>query len=349
MLVTICTIRQLPQAFVLCHSFAQFRVDAVAEPILIGLVDDLDHLPAGFKSPYSLLPIQDLVPADQVRSLSAIYTPTEFAAACKPLFIAEAFRRYPDANQVLYADPSIQFFAPVTKSTELATDANIVLTPFVTRSPASTDLLSNDWPDEKHFQNIGLYNADFLIFKRSIETDRMLAWWDDRVRERAYINPCAGLWLDQLWLMHVPVFFRNVAIVKNPGWHVGLWNLPERTLQFETNEWVVDGPAGRHQSLQFLNFKGLLNPDEGFFPHQNRVQLTKRPDVLTLLQSYRQAVAQFKTSVIDSVKPAYGQQPEPVVLRGWREATVRSMRAINRFIDRIYLPEIRSGRMSDKR
>ena len=340
MLVTTCTIRQLPQAFALCHSFARFSSDA-AETILIGLVDDSAHLPINFVSPFPLLPITDWLPADQIRALSMVYTPTEFAAACKPLFIAEAFRRYPDANRVLYADPSIQFFGSLTELTAVTPVANIVLTPFITKAPASTGLLNNAWPDEKYFQNIGLYNADFLLFKRSSETSRMLAWWTDRVRERAYINPCAGLWLDQLWLMHVPVFFREVAVVKNPGWHVGLWNLPERTLRSEADGWFVDGPTGQRQPLRFINFKGLLNPDEGFFPHQNRVQPTKRPDVMALLQGYRQAVAQHQTPTLGSIKPAYGQQPEPVVLRGWRRATVQSMRAINRFIDRVYLPEVR--------
>ena len=349
MLLTICTIRQLSRAFALGHSFTRFGTAlhgatpdrADQEPVLIGLVDDPAHLPAGFASPFPLVPITDLLPADQLQALSSVYTPTEFAAACKPLFVAEAFRRYPDAGRVLYADPSIQFFAPIAQLVEPVIDANIVLTPFVTRSPASGPLPDKSWPDEKYFQNIGLYTADFLLFRRSAETDRMLAWWDDRVRERAYTNSCVGLYLDQIWLMHVPVFFRNVVVMKNPGWHVGLWNLPERTLHAEGDSWSVDGPADKRQPLRFVNFKGLWNPDEGFFPHQNRVTPAARPDVMTLLTAYRQVITLHQNLVLDSMTPAYGQQPEPVVLRGWRHTTVQSLRAINQFIDQVYLPEVR--------
>lgn len=335
MLVTICTIRQLPQAFALADSFVQYAANNEPASVLIGLADDPAHLPSGFVSPYPLLPVNDLLPAEQLAALSSVYTPTEFAAACKPRLIAEAFRRYSDADSVLYADPNIQFLAPLTPVWEQLAKATVLLTPFITRNPQDTY-----WPDEKFFQNVGLYSADFLAFRRSSETDRMLAWWDDRVRERAFVDFCAGLCLDQLWLMHVPVFFRDVVVVRNPGWHVALWNLPERTVRQERNGWQVDGPAGQNQPLLLLNVKGLLNPDEGFFSHQNRLRLADRPDVSALLTAYRQALSPYADLKVTTIRPAYGQKPEPVVLRGWRYATVRSLRAVTRFLDQVPLPVI---------
>lgn len=335
MLVTICTIRQLPQAFALADSFVQYAAKKPT-PVLIGLADDSTHLPSGFVSPYPLLPIRELLPAEQLMTLSAIYTPTEFAAACKPLLLAEAFRRYPDADSILYADPNIQFLAPLTPIWEQFISANALLTPFITRNPQDAY-----WPDEKFFQNVGLYSADFLALRRSSETDRLLAWWDDRVRERAYVDFCAGLCLDQLWLMHVPVFFRNTVVLRNPGWHVALWNLPERSLRQEGGNWKVDGPAGKNQPLLFLNMKGILNPDEGFFPHQNRFHLSDRADVSNLLTVYRQSLSRYEDLQVKDIRPAYGQKPEPVVLRGWQHATVKSLRAITNFLDRVPLPVIR--------
>ncbi|MVM41909.1 hypothetical protein GO730_36600 [Spirosoma sp. HMF3257] len=340
MLLTICTIRQLPQAFGLGNSLRQFTADGKGEPMLIGLVDDLTHLPSGFVSPYPLLSIGELLPADQISALSAMYTPTEFSAACKPLFIAEAFRRYPEADKLVYADPNIQLLHSLAPIWSLLDTANILLTPFITRNPAngSTD---EGWPDEKFFQNIGLYSSDFLAFRRSTETDRLLDWWDNRVRERAFINFCEGHCLDQLWLMHVPVMFRGVTIVKNPGWHVGLWNLHERTIQLRENHRLVSGPTGQNEPLLFVNFKGLSNPDEGFFPHQTRVRLADRPEINSLLTSYRQLISNDLSSALGLVNPAYGQQPEPLVLRGWRYATIKSMRTVTRFLDQVYIPVIK--------
>ena len=330
MLVTICTIRQLPQAFALANSFVQHDVSNKPRPVLIGLADDPAHLPAGFVSPYPLVPMGELLPVDELASLSVMYTPTEFAAACKPLFIAEAFRRNPNTDKIIYADPNIRFFASLTPIWEQLTTANVLLTPFITQNPQDTH-----WPDEKFFQNIGLYSSDFLAFRRSAETDRLLAWWDDRVRERAYVNFCVGLCIDQLWLMHVPVFFRDVVVVRNPGWHAALWNLPERTIRQANNGYLINGPAGQDEPLQFVNFKGLLNPDEGFFPYQNRFRLSERPDVIDLLTPYRQALTLYDTALVTNTAPAYGQKSEPVVLRGWRHTTVKSLRTVTRFLDRI--------------
>ena len=302
---------------------------------MIGLVDNPAALPASFSSPYPLVPIQDLLPPNELAVLSAQYTPTEFTAACKPLFITEAFRRYPQADTLIYADPNSQFLAPLTDLWHQLSTATILLTPYITRS------LSPGEPDEKFFQNIGLYSSDFLAFRRSAETDRMLSWWDNRVRERAYVNVCEGLCLDQTWLMHVPVFFRDVRIIKHPGWHVGLWNLPERLLTVQAGHWTVSGPTAQHQPLLFINFKGLFNPDEGFFTHQKRFRLSQQAPITNLLEAYRQAVGQYALQTDNELPSAYGQQPEPPVLRGWQYELAKSMHRAVRFLDRVYLPAIR--------
>ena len=344
MFVTIATIRQLPQAFALGDSLSHDKGETNApEPFLIGLADDAAHLPAGFVPPYPLLPLDAVLPADALTSLSATYTPMEFAAACKPRFMAEVFKRYPDADRLLYADPNVLFWQSPTAVWEHLGENNALLTPHITQPPAGAGVATPNqaWPDEKFLQNVGLYSADFMVFRRSAETDRLLAWWQDRVETRAYVNFCAGLCTDQLWLMHVPVFFRDIRIVKNPGWHVALWNLPERRLYPVGSTWQVDGPAGSKQPLLFVNAKGLFNADDGFFANQNRFRLSDRPDVRAVLTAYRSAVSVHANPSLSKQPPAYGQQPEPVVLRGWRRTAVRSMRAITRFVNQLPLPVLR--------
>ncbi|GAB3947948.1 hypothetical protein GCM10028805_21150 [Spirosoma harenae] len=256
------------------------------------------------------------------------------------MFIAEAFRRYPHIDRLIYADPSILFLSPITTIWEQVDKATVLITPHITTNPALKPT-GKAWPDEKHFQNTGLYSSDFLVFRRSAETERMLNWWDSRVRERAYINFCEGLCLDQIWLMHVPIFFRDVVIVKKAGWHVALWNLTERTLRFQAGKWFVNSPSSPDQPLLFVNFKGLLNPDEGLFALQNRVHLSERSDITTLLQVYRSAITAHSGPAFEKSSPVYGNQPQPPIIRGWRSETIQSMKAVKQFIDRVYLPAIR--------
>ena len=330
MLVTLSTIRQLPQALALGTSFATY---APGKPVVIGLADHPASLPAGFQSPFPILPVSDLLTPDQLARLSAQYTPTEFAAACKPALIREVFQRFPTASEVLYADPNIQFFSSLTPVWEQLRSASILLTPHITQAPGN-DSAAGGWPDEKHFQNVGLYSADFLAFRRSAETDRMLAWWQDRVESRAFVDFCEGLCTDQLWLMHVPVFFKNTLIIKDVSWHVALWNLPQRILRQEATRWLVND----NKPLVFANAKGLYNPDEGFFAHQNQITPDKRSDVAAFIEAYREAVSPFANVALANTQPAYGQQPEPVIVRGWRRATAKTMRSVIRWIDRVPLP-----------
>lgn len=338
MFITLCTIRQLPQAFALGDSLRQHapaRTDE-PEPFVIGLLDDSSRLPTDFRSPYPLLPVATWMPADELAILSARYTPTELAGACKPRFIETVFTQYPPVASVIYVDPNVGFFGSTTRIDDRLAGANALLTPHITRVPAD-----NRWPDEKAFQNVGLYSADFLAFRRSNETSRLLTWWRDRVEPRAAIDFCAGTCTDQLWLMHVPVFFRGVSVVKDSGWHVALWNLPERSLRTDGAGWRVDGPTGEDQPLLFANFKGLHQPNEGFFPHQNRLRLNTRPDAVALLNAYRQALRSHAHPGLTHVTPAYGERPEPAVLRGWRGSVVRSLQTVTRWVDQVPLPVVR--------
>lgn len=343
-LLTICTIRQLPQALTLGNSFIQHAAqpDGPLPTVLIGLVDDPKQLPADFQSPYPVLPVSDILTKAELRTLSGMYTPTEFAAACKPRFIQEVFRRYPSATTLLYADPNIRFYSSVASIEAELADANILLTPYLTRK--QPDLLPDDqlaWPDEKFFQNIGLYNSDFLALRRSAETNRFLEWWQDRTQQRAYINYCEGLCTDQIWLMHVPVIFAGVKIIKHLSWHLALWNLPDRIIRQAGTEWLVTGVGSTHtEPICFASFKGLFNMDEGFFPNQNRVDLSERPYVVAFLNEYKRYVASQEHN-LQETPAAYGRQVSPVVLRGWRKATVESLRAILGFIDRLPLPVLR--------
>lgn len=332
MLLTVCTISQLPDALTLGASFGHHHP---GDRFVIGLADDPNRLPAGFRCPHPLLAASACLPGD-LSALSANYTPIEFVAAGKPSFVRAAFTCFPDERHVLYADPETFVYQPLTPVFDQLDVATALLTPHITRPPDDTN-----WPDEKALQNVGLYSAGFLAFRRGAETDRLLTWWQDRVTERAFIDACAGMCTDQLWLMHWPVFFEGVRVVKDPGWQVAGWNLPERRLSLTperlsdaTNGWRVNDSV----PLLFVNFRGLSNPDAGFFPQQTRLRLSDRADVRKLLADYRRRLHENEQPVLREVVPAFGAKPEPVVLRGWRHTVATAARQLNLFIDRVPLP-----------
>ncbi len=329
MLLTVCTIRQLPQAITLGKSWQHHHPD---QPFIIGLADDPQQIPAGFTVPFPLLTVDHCLPADLAR-LSVKYTPVEFVAACKPSFIQAAFAQYP-GDKLLYADPSTYIYAPLTTSLDQLATATILLTPFWTRPP-----LPHTRPDEKYLQNIGLYSAGSIGFRRSAETDRMLAWWQERVLDRAQIDFCEGLCMDQIWLMHVPVFFEGVAVLTDASWQLARWNLPERILKQEETGWLAaknnPGSPALFAPLLTANFLGLLNPDEGFFPYQTPFSLAQFPPLDQLLTQYKQALAPNRWSGLEQRQPTYGQRSIAPILRGWQQRAITSLRYVIKFIDTV--------------
>lgn len=315
--LTVSTLRQLPEALALGESVRQHHPDS---PFVIGLSDDITRLPAHFQCPYPLLPVSALS-WPTVEDFSASYNWVEFSAACKPLFMQTVWQTYPQADELIYLDPTVFLYQPLTDLRTRYADASILLTPHLLRPPHDQKL-----PDEKHLQNIGLYHAGFLGLRRTEQAERFLQWWAGRVPERAYVDFCESQCTDQIWLMFAPMFYEDVAIVKHPGWNVGCWNVHERT----------EGP------IVFFNFSGLADGG-GFFGNQNRFSLKQHPDVARLLRDYQQQINQPVYGELRRIQPAYGRQPLPSVLLSaqlpaWRRAlTSRLKRAVN-FVETVYVP-----------
>jgi hypothetical protein len=321
LLLTLSTICQLPRALALGDSLHRTNPGT---PFVIGLADDANRLPAGWQSPYPML----ILP-DELVSLSGQYTPTEFVAATKPSFIRAALSQYPDTEKLLYADPSSYIYQSLDPVWQRLASANLLLTPHLAQPPADRAM-----PDEKHVQNVGLYSAGLLAFRRSAETDRLLAWWQDRVTTRAFVDFGEGLCTDQLWLMHTPVLFESVVVVKDPAWQLAVWNLPHRGLRYAPKSgWEVDIHYWDWQPLLSANFRGLTNPAEGFFAGQTRLRLSSRPEIGQLLREYRTAVSRHAQPALLQTAPAYGDRPEPVRLPNWRKNAGQFLTQAIRYVD----------------
>jgi hypothetical protein len=336
MLVTVSTIAQLPQALTLGSSFQQHHP---GQPVVIGLADDPAHLPAGWQSPYPLLTLTDAgFGSEVVAALSARYTPTAFRAATKPAFIRAAYDRYfqPGLSWpgLLYADPSGYIVGSLSALFDELTNRSLLLNPHWLMPPGD-----NHQPDEKYLQNVGLYSSGFIGFGRQPGTRQLLDWWHERTQHHAHLDFCAGQCLDQLWLMHTPQFFANVGTLHNPGLQVALWNLPERSLHQMQTGWQVNH-NGQAVPLLTIDVLGLLSVNEGLFQHQTRFSLRQRPDVNALLATYQTALKQHDVPTLARILPAYGQQPELIVRRGWRRTAGLSLNRLSRWIDTVPIPAL---------
>ena len=286
---TICSVNYLAQARTLGDSLRATNPDY---RYVIGLVDKLSqaNLPADLIPPYPMLEV-DKIGIPGFAAMCDRYDITELNTAVKPFYIDYLYDAYPDATQVIYFDPDIIVYQPLTKLSRDLTSYSMVLTPHCC-SPTP------DWerPNEQHHLNTGIYNLGFIGLRRDATARRFVNWWKERLVYECRIDLCAGLFVDQHWVNFAPVYHDNVLIEHHPGYNVAYWNLHERWFSAdETGRWRVDNQPGTSTPetlsvpLQFFHYSGYnpYRPDD-ISTYQTRYSFVERPDAKPLFDGYRQ-------------------------------------------------------------
>lgn len=214
------------------------------------------------------------------------YTVLELNTAVKPWAIQHLLDR--GHEQVIYIDPDIQLYRPLTEVRELlAEGADLVLTPHLL-APMTDD----GHPSELDIRRAGTYNLGFCAVRNTGNTRQFLSWWQGKLRRHCVVDHDRGVFVDQSWVDLAPGLFENVAILRHPGYNAAYWNLAQREVTRDPQDddaWRVNG-----RPLVFFHFSGLnpLDPHK-LSKHQSRYTLdTVNPHVRALVQDYcRQVIA----------------------------------------------------------
>lgn len=130
-----------------------------------------------------------------------------------------------DPEAVIYLDPDTCVFSPLDTVTEALARHPIVLTPHML-DPETDEAAVID--NEISCLRAGIYNLGFVAVRTAGEGARFARWWSDRLKAFCYDDVPMGLFTDQRWCDHVPVFFDDVKILKDPGCNVASWNIGRR-------------------------------------------------------------------------------------------------------------------------
>jgi hypothetical protein len=284
---TICSINYLAQARTLGDSLRQTNPHWT---YVIGLVDDLAQaeLPPDLMPPYEMLEVAHIGIPD-FAAMCDRYDITELNTAVKPFFIDYFYQTRSQFTKVIYFDPDIIVFQPLTRLENHLDEYSMVLTPH-TCSPTP------DWerPNEQHHLGTGIFNLGFIGLQASEEARRFVNWWKERLVYECRIDLCAGLFVDQHWVNFAPTYSKKVWIEKHRGYNVAYWNLHERHFTQQGDTWLVN----ETEPLQFFHFSGYspYKPYE-VSKYQTRYSfgdavpesspLPGRPDVWPLFALYR--------------------------------------------------------------
>ena len=149
-------------------------------------------------------------------------------------------------SKVIYLDPDIAVFHPLTVILDQLDDASIVLTPHQCE-PNVTELEVSD--NELTSLQYGIYNLGFAAVRNDPAGRAFAAWWAKQLYRACYDAVETGIFTDQKYCDLVPGLFDRVHIERDPGCNVASWNLSRRSLRFEGRDLLVNGSP-----LKFYHF-----------------------------------------------------------------------------------------------
>lgn len=157
------------------------------------------------------------------------------------------------AERVLYLDPDIAVFAPLDEITDRLGAFDVVLTPHLLHPEATAaGILDNEIGTLKY----GIYNLGFLGVAGTAEGHRFAEWWAARLHDHCVDDLPGGLFTDQRWCDHVPVFFPGTHVLRDPGYNVASWNLAQRPLTVGLDG-VVRAAGVPLRFFHFTKFAGI--------------------------------------------------------------------------------------------
>lgn len=153
-------------------------------------------------------------------------------------------------DAIVYLDPDIAVFSPLTEIETLLKSNGGLLTPHLLKPEATAAAIEDN---ELSTLRTGIFNLGFLAIATHGEGPEFAAWWADRLVRYCHDDLSRGLFVDQKWCDHVPAFFETFGIIRHPGYNVASWNLSRRRISIDwSGQATVNG-----QPLRFWHFTKL--------------------------------------------------------------------------------------------
>jgi hypothetical protein len=239
---TVAAKRHLSLARVLAESARRHHPDV---PFFVALADEVDGYFDPASEPFQMLRLEELdVPA--LPRLRFHYSQPELTYAVTPSLLRHLLDRGFAAAAFLKQESLV--VGDLGSALALLERSSIVLTPHLLapldghgRSERELNILQS-----------GVYNVGFLGVAATASARAFLAWWAERVALHCRRDVAHGMHFEQRWLDLVPALFPEVAVVRDPGFNIGHWNLPERAPRRQGGGFTLGGAP-----CSFVRFSGF--------------------------------------------------------------------------------------------
>lgn len=315
---TICSNNYLAQAKALGDSVTRNNPDY---QFMIFLCDKKSSaIDYSFFKPYSIIEAHD-IGIKKFKQMVSQYNIIELNTSIKPFVFDYILKNDSQAQYVMYFDPDTYAFDKLTVIEDELKNKSILLTPHI-YTPIEFDGLT---PTENTFTQHGIYNLGFAAIKRSEDAQKMIGWWMRRLEVNCYIRSDEGIFVDQMPMNFVPIFFKNVKISENWGLNMAPWNLHERDLTIKDGKYFVNNET----PLCFYHFSNC-NPNnkELLATHYNRVSFEGHNVLRKAYDDYKAEVLNNKYNELSQVDCFYSKHtPKPR-----KDANFSTLKKVTRYL-----------------
>jgi len=237
---------------------------------LIDEVRDIDKTSFDF----DIIEVKSILPEIHQKLIER-YNPFEVCCALKPVLGLYQLKNK-DYEHLIYADTDLCFYSSLSVVFEELGNKDFLLTPHCYESPKDYEKIS-----ELDINATGLYNGGFYVLKDSENSKSILEWWSSKTINKGYNDVAKGMFVDQIWLNYLPIYFNNIIVSKNKSVNMAYWNLHERLLSID-NGFNCNG-----NKLVMYHFSGfrLSRPDLVSI-HQTRYSFSNLPELTALFKAY---------------------------------------------------------------
>jgi hypothetical protein len=284
---TICAKNYLAQAITLKKSFQKQNLNCDFFIFLsdspIGLEDELENIVLLDNSW-----IQDW------KKMAFKYNVIEFSTSIKPFCFKKLFSQ--DYDKVIYLDPDTYVTNPLDEIFSFLDAKSIVLTPHYCN--IQTHYTGSITEEEILF--VGIYNLGFCAICNDEVGVKIVDWWMNRLANKCYADKIDALHVDQKWMDFIPGFFPNdTLITHHMGINPAIWNLHERELIFDKNQYLVKN------NYNNLNFSLLFFHFSGFDPFNPKLINRRHP--------------KYNTDIYTSYRPLFKEYIEAIFKNGYEK------------------------------
>lgn len=140
-------------------------------------------------------------------------TPVEYCWTATPAVPLYVLSTRPEVDEITYLDADLLFFRDPEPLFEEMGDDSVLITPH------------RYAPEYSHQEINGIYNVQFLVFRRDERGMQVLRWWHDRCIEWCYYRLEDGKLGDQKYLDDWPERFEGVHVLRQKGGGLAPWNV----------------------------------------------------------------------------------------------------------------------------